>query len=103
MQVETSSNVIGPRDTSDGVELGRVLGAAAKFGAYGVTPITQPTNASQAAVVDSSGGTANAATGMAAVGASYSQTVVANGFATVIAEVNALRSALVALGLIKGS
>lgn len=103
MQVETTSNVIGPRDTSDGFEFGRVLGAAAKFGAYGVTPVTQPTAAAQAAVVDGSGGTASASTGMATVGASYSQTVVANGFATVIAEVNALRAALVSLGLIKGA
>ena len=42
MQTETSSNVVGPADTSDGFEHGRVLGANAKFGAFGATPVVQP-------------------------------------------------------------
>lgn len=42
MQNETSSNVIGLRDTSDGFEHGQVLGASAKAGFYGATPVVQP-------------------------------------------------------------
>lgn len=84
---------------------GRVEGQSASdlLGFFGATPITQPTSAAQAAITDGSGGTAAPTTGVATVGASYSQTVLANALATIIAEQNAIRLALVNLGLIKGS
>lgn len=72
-------------------------------GFFGATPIAQPSGAAQAAIVDGSGGTANPATGVATVGGAYSQSVLANALATIIAEQNAIRLALVNLGLIKGS
>lgn len=49
------------------------------------------------ALTDSSGGTGNGT--LEAVGASYSQTVVANNFADVAAKINAIRTALRAAGL----
>lgn len=85
----------------DGESFGQTT--ASKISFYGVTPAVQPSGAAQTAITDSSGGTANPATGMAAITATYNQTVIANAFATVVAQTNALRSALVTLGVVKGS
>jgi hypothetical protein len=73
------------------------------IGFYGTTPITQPTAAAQAAVTDNSGGTANPTTGIAALTGTYNSTILANAIATLAAQTNAVRLALVNLGLIKGS
>lgn len=93
------------RQISDNAPDGQSFGStpADKISFYGVTPIVQPSAAAQAAITDSSGGTANPATGVAAVGGAYSQTVLANALATLIAQTNAIRTALVSAGLMKGS
>lgn len=70
---------------------------------YGGTPIAQRTNAAQAAITDSSGGTANPTTGVAALTGTYNSTILANALATIIAQTNELRASIVALSLIKGS
>lgn len=72
-------------------------------GFYGATPVAQPSAAAQAAITDSSGGAASATTGIQALTSSYNSTIIGNAIATLAAQGNALRSALVSLGLIKGS
>lgn len=70
---------------------------------YGVTPISQPTAAAQAAVVDASGGTAAATNGILTLTGTYNSAIIANAIATLAAQSNAIRNALVSLGIIKGS
>lgn len=72
-------------------------------GFYGTTPAAQPSGAAQAAITDASGGTANSATGVVTITGTYNQTIVANALATIIAQTNAIRSALVTVGIMKGS
>lgn len=93
------------RNITDGVSDGFILGQSTtdKLGFYGTAPIVQPTAAAQAAITDSSGGTANSSTGVAALTATYNSTIIANALATIIAQTNAFRTALVNLGVIKGS
>ncbi len=94
------------RQLSDGSPLGQCLGQSTTdlIGFYGLTtPIVQPTAAAQAAIVDTSGGAAAPTTGVTTITGTYNSTILANAFATVIAQTNAIRSALVALNLIKGS
>jgi len=81
----------------DGTTLGQ--DASDKISLYGKDPVVQPSAAAQAAITDGSGGTANAATGVATI----SDTATKNAVATIIAQTNALRAALVAIGAIKGS
>lgn len=71
-------------------------------GFFGFTPVVQPSGAAQGAITDSSGGAANPTTGVAALTGTYNSTIIANALATVIAQTNAMRSGLVALGLLKG-
>jgi hypothetical protein len=86
----------------DGVLLGR--STTDKIGFYGLaTPIVQPSGATQAAITDSSGGTANATTGVAALTGTYNSTIIANAIATLAAQGNAIRLALVNLKLIAGA
>jgi hypothetical protein len=94
------------KQLSDGNPDGTVMGQATTdlIGFYGLDPaIVQPSGAAQGAVTDSSGGTANTATGIAALTGTYNSTILANAIATLAAQGNALRAALVALNLIKGS
>ena len=94
------------RQLSDATPDGTLLGQSSTdlIGFYGLaTPIARPAGAAQALVVDSSGGTANTATGIATITATYNSTIIANGLATLAAQTNALRNALTSLGLIKGS
>lgn len=101
MQNDTTSNIIETAMSADGY---RVADASTdKVGFYGATPIVRPSGAAQTAITDSSGGTADPATGVAALTGTYNSTIIANALATVIAQGNALRSALVNLGLIAGS
>jgi hypothetical protein len=72
-------------------------------GFYGTTPVQRPTAAAQANITDASGGTASATTGVQALTASYNSTLLANALATIIAQGNAIRSALVSVGMMKGS
>jgi hypothetical protein len=70
---------------------------------YGATPIAQPSGAAQAAVTDASGGTAAATNGILTLTGTYNSTILANAIATLAAQGNALRNALVSLGIIQGS
>ena len=88
--------------TGDG-GLGVGQSALDLVGFYAATPIVQPTSASQAAIVNSAGGTASATTGLQALTSTYNSTLIANSLATVVVLVNKLRADMVALGLIKGS
>lgn len=72
-------------------------------GFYGASPIAQPSGAAQAAVTDSSGGTAAPTNGIAALTGSYNSTILANAIATLAAQSNAIRNALVSVGIIAGS
>lgn len=89
-----------------GAATGTQIGTAAtqKLGFYGKAPAAQPSGPAQSALTDSTGGTVG--TTLAAVGATnsgdVSGTINAN-FASINNLVAALRSALVAEGLIKGS
>jgi hypothetical protein len=72
-------------------------------GFYGATPIARPSGAAQAAVVDASGGTAAATNGILTLTGTYNSTILANAIATLAAQTNAVRNALVSLGVIQGS
>jgi hypothetical protein len=89
------------KNNADGTTLGQ--SAADKIGFYGATPVAQPTNASQAAITDGSTGTAAATNGIQPCTATYNSTIINNAVATLAAQGNALRNALVSLGAIKGS
>lgn len=88
-------------DNPDGVSLGK--SATSEISFYGTTPVAQPAATAQAAVTDASGGTAAATNGILTLTGTYNSTILANAIATLAAQGNALRSALVSLGLIKGS
>jgi hypothetical protein len=84
---------------------GRSFGqsAADLISFYGATPVAQPTAAAQAAVTDASGGAAAPTNGILTLTGTYNSTIIANAIATLAAQGNALRAALVSLGAIKGS
>jgi hypothetical protein len=71
-------------------------------GFYGVAPVAQPAAAAQAAVVDGSTGTAAPTNGIAPLTGTYNSTLLINAIATLAAQGNALRAALVSVGIIKG-
>lgn len=96
-----ASPVINPV-TTDGYNFGQ--STTDKIGFYGLaTPIAQLAGAAQAAVTDGSTGTAAATNGIAALTATYNSTLLINSIATLAAQGNALRNALVSLNLIKGA
>lgn len=101
LQNDTRSNKTYTPMSADGFVVGQSTSDLITF--YGGTPIARPTAAAQAAVTDSSGGTANSSTGIAALTGTYNSTIIANAIATLAAQGNAIRSALVSLNLIKGS
>lgn len=84
---------------------GHCVGQSASdlVGFYGTTPIVQPSGSAQAAVTDASGGTAAATNGILTLTGTYNSTIIANAIATLAAQSNAMRNALVSLGIIKGS
>ena len=84
---------------------GYVMGQSASdlIGFYSATPIAQTSGADQAAIVDGSTGTAAPTNGIAPVTGTYNSTLIINAIATLAAQSNAIRNALVSLGLIKGS
>lgn len=86
--------------SGDGYNVGK--SSASLIGFYGASPIAQPSGAAQAAVVDASGGSAAATNGILTLTGSYNSSILANAIATLAAESNALRLALVNLGIIKG-
>jgi hypothetical protein len=93
------------RYLDDGDTEGNIFGqsATAKISFYGATPVVRPSGAAQAAITDGSTGTANSATGVAALTATYNSTLLINAIATIVAQTNAIRSALVTVGIMKGS
>lgn len=72
-------------------------------GFYGATPIAQPSGAAQAAITDGSTGTAAATNGILALTGTYNSTLIVNALATLAAQGNAIRNALVSLGIIAGA
>lgn len=96
----TDAEVIGT-GSSGGILLGET--SSEKVGFFGTTPVVQPSGAAQAAITDGSTGTANSATGVAALTATYNSTLLINALATIVAQTNAIRSALVTVGIMKGS
>lgn len=93
------------KQLSDGNPDGTTVGQSATdlISFYGATPLARPAGAAQAAVTDASGGTAAPTNGIAALTGTYNSTILANAIATLAAQGNALRNALVSLGAIKGS
>lgn len=85
----------------DGASIGRSTSTKLSF--YAVTPVVQPSGAAQAAVTDASGGTAAATNGILTLTATYNSAIIGNAIATLAAQGNALRNALVSLGLIAGA
>lgn len=82
---------------------GFVMGQSATdlIGFYTATPIAQPASANQAALTDSTIGVAS--TILAPLTGTYNSTLIVAAIASLAVQGNALRSALVSLGLIKGS
>jgi hypothetical protein len=93
------------KQLSDGNPDGTTLGQSSTdlIAFYGATPIARPAGAAQAAVTDASGGTAAATNGIAALTGTYNSTILANAIATLAAQGNALRNALVSVGIINGA
>jgi hypothetical protein len=71
------------------------------LGFWGVTPVAQPAGANQAALTDSTGGTAGAT--LVAAGGTYTAANINNNFATLNRLVAEMRTALVNTGIIKGA
>lgn len=88
--------------TSDGTILGQTA-TVTKVGFWGAAPVVQSTAAAQAAITDGSTGAAAPTNGVAALTGTYNSTILANALATIIAQGNAIRAALVNCGIIKGS
>ena len=103
MQNDTKSNLIDTPKSVAGLNVGQGAASTDLLGFYGVTPVVQPSGAAQAEITDSSGGTASATTGIQALTGTYNSTLLINAIATLAAQGNALRSALVLTGVIKGS
>lgn len=115
MQNDTQSNIVETLKSEDGHYIGQ--DSADKLGFYGVTPVVQPSSASQAAV------TATAVTAIGTTTLSAANTSAVFGFssstagqalvtrvdqlqvdvAAAIVLLNQIRSEFVNLGLIKGS
>lgn len=95
----------GAKRLSDGNSEGCLVGNSAtdEVGFWGATPVARPSGANQGVITDSSGGTANLTTGVAALTGTYNSTIIANALATIIAQNTAFRLALVTAGIIKGS
>lgn len=101
METTTTSNLVKTRLSPDGYQVGQSTADYVAF--YGTTPVIRPSGAGQAQVTDSSGGSASATTGIQALTAGYNSAILANAIATLAAQGNALRAALLSVGLIKGS
>lgn len=101
MLTTTVTNILKTSENPDGHVAGQA--ATSKYAFYGATPIAQPSGANQAAVTDASGGTAAATNGILTLTGTYNSTIIADAIATLAAQGNAIRGALVSLGLIKGS
>ena len=95
-----AGNSVGS-NSPDGDTLGATTSDLISF--YGVTPIVQRVGAAGAAITDAPGGTAAATNGVLTITGTFNSAILANAFATVIAQTNELRATLVAYGLHKGA
>lgn len=86
-------------NTTTGTKIG--ISALQKIGFWNKTPVAQPSSANQAALTDNTTGTSG--TTLVDVGGVYSQTNINNNFASIANLLNEIRTALVNVGLIKGS
>jgi hypothetical protein len=84
--------------TGTGTKIGTAVGQ--KLGFFDKTPVVQPAGANQAALTNSTGGTADGT--LAAVSGSGADTDINNNFTELHTLLNEIRTALVNLGLIKG-
>lgn len=80
---------------------GRANGSAAMFSIYGVTPVIQPASANQAVLTNSTGGTYDGT--LVDVGVVFSQANINNNFTDIWTLQNEIRTALIAVGIMKGS
>lgn len=101
MNTATSSLETNTPKSVDGYVVGQ--SASDLVGFYGTTPVAQPSGAAQAAVTDASGGTAAATNGILTLTGTYNSAIIANAIATLAAQGNAMRNALVSVGIMKGS
>ena len=101
MNTATTSNESQTPKSADGYAVGQ--SSTDLVGFWGATPIAQPSGAAQAAVTDGSTGTAAPTNGIAALTGTYNSTLLINAIATLAAQGNALRNALVSVGIIAGS
>ena len=85
--------------TTVGTRIGTVNNQLLGF--WGVTPVVQPAGANQAALTDSTTGTAGAS--LVAAGGTYTAANINNNFATLNRLVAEMRTALVNAGIIKGA
>ena len=89
-----------------GTTAGSKIGTAAaqKLGFFGATPVSQPAGASEAAIANNTGGTANGSmAAVAATNGSDQSAVINKNFTELWTLLNSLRTALMSLGLLKGS
>jgi len=101
MNTATTSNETNTPKSAGGYTVGQ--SSTDLVGFYAATPIAQPSGSAQAEVTDASGGTAAPTNGVLTLTGTYNSAIIANAIATVAAQSNALRNALVSLGLIAGS
>lgn len=101
MNTATTSNESQTPKSADGYAVGQ--SSTDLVGFWGATPIAQPSGAAQAAVTDGSTGTAAPTNGIAALTGTYNSTLLINAIATLAAQGNAIRNALVSAGIIAGS
>ena len=101
MAVNTAYSEVLGDGRSDGTIFGRTSSELIAF--YGSTPLARPSGAAQAAVTDASGGAAAPTNGILTLTGTYNSTIIANAIATLAAQSNAVRNALVSLGLIAGA
>ena len=102
----SSSGLLTVADASNisfGTTTGTKIGTSTsqRLGFFDKTPVVQPAGASQAALTNSTGGTADGT--LAAVSGTGDDTDINNNFTELHVLLNEIRTALVNLGLIKGA
>lgn len=86
-------------NTTTGTKIGTAV--TQKIGFWNVTPVVQPAGAHQAAITDSTGGTPSFT--LVDVGVVPTQANINDNFASINRQLDAIRTALVASGMIKGA
>jgi hypothetical protein len=99
----SGSLALGDNNISAGIDAGTKIGTSAsqKLGFFDKTPVVQPAAANQAALTNSTGGTADGT--LAAVSGTGDDADINNNFTELHVLLNEIRTALVNLGLIKGA